>query len=219
MVRPSKSRSRGRKHSRKQLKPSNMKGGSPASSILMADATTNPPVSVDHIAGPRIRDSWYDASLSTLEPKCGGQAGGSLASDLVTENLTGVAKTDSPSPAWSPKANMNSLNLYETTGGARKRSHRRKHKSKSKGKKSKRNNRSKRRMQRGGGSDWITSQYSLGPINNPEQSASYVGQFSSSGATSQSALLNPSTMGLAGSGYAMSGLEGGNVRHVGAPLS
>ena len=120
---------------------------------------------------------------------------------------------------------MNSLNLYETTGGARK--HKkyasRKHKKHSSNKKSKRNNskrnnskRNNRRHQRGGGSDWITSQYSLGPINNPEHS---VGPFSASSVTSQRDLANPPTMGLAGSGYSMSSLEGGNVRHIGAPIS
>jgi hypothetical protein len=128
---------------------------------------------------------------------------------------------------------MNSLNLYETTGGSRRsrsRSRSSKNKSnksnKSKGKrknrKSKRRNNNKRnnsrRTMRGGGSDWISSQYSLGPSNNPEQNSSLVAQFSQSTATPRSEYMNPTTMGLAGSGYPMGSLEGANVQHIGAPL-
>jgi hypothetical protein len=94
--------------SRRNYKPNNVqKGGSPASDIVMSDATMNPPVMNDYAGFNNIRDSWYDASLSSLEPKCGGQAGGSIASDLVNEQLTGKPKTESFSPAWSPKGDMN----------------------------------------------------------------------------------------------------------------
>ncbi len=217
------------------------KGGSPASSIVMSDSTMNPPVMNDYAGPDRIRDSWYDPSLSSLEPKCGGQAGGSLASDLVMEQLTQKPKTEPFATAWSPKGDMNSLNLYETTaGGARRRktrhpskknkkaSHKsRSHNNKSKKRKSKHNtkrntkHKSKRTAhhQRGGASDWIMSQYSLGPNNNPEQPGSWVGQFSQSTATSRNDYMNPSTLGLAGSGYPMGSLEGANVARVGAPIS
>jgi hypothetical protein len=186
----------------------------------------------DYIGPDRIRDSWYDPSLSALEPKCGGQKGGSLASDLVMEQLTQKPKTEAFDPAWSPKGDMNSLNLYETTGGARSRrrhtrsrksrsrkSHSRKsHSRKSRSRKSKRNSNSAR-MQRGGASAWLSSVYAQGPINYPEQPGSMVGQFSMSGATSRNELMNPSTLGLAGSGYPMGSLEGANVSRVGAPIS
>lgn len=222
------------------------KGGSPASSIVMSDCTMNPPVMNDYAGPDRIRDSWYDPSLSVLEPKCGGQAGGSLASDLVMEQLSQKPKTEPFDPAWSPKGDMNSLNLYETTGGARRRRTRRTSKKNSKNnkkasrrsrnsrfrnnnsrsRKSKRNtkrnsNRNNRALpqQRGGASDWIMSQYSLGPNNYPEQPGSWVGQFSQSTATSRNDYMNPSTLGLAGSGYPMGSLEGANVAHVGAPIS
>ena len=210
------------------------KGGSPASSIVMSDATMNPPVMNDYAGPDRIRDSWYDPSLSALEPKCGGQKGGSLASDLVMEQLTQKPKTEPFDPAWSPKGDMNSLNLYETTGGARRRKTRRSSRknnkssrrsrsrnnnSKRKSKRNSKKNNNAKRVQRGGASDWIMSQYSLGPINNPEQPGNVVGQFSLSGATSQNELMNPRTMGLAGSGYPMGSLEGANVSHVGAPIS
>ena len=208
------------------------KGGSPASSIVMSDATMNPPVMNDYAGPDRIRDSWYDPSLTALEPKCGGQAGGSLSSDLVMEQLTQKPKTEPFNPAWSPKGDMNSLNLYETTGGARRRRTRRtSHKNKNTSRrsnsrrKSKRNNtkrNSKLRIshqQRGGASDWIMSQYSLGPNNNPEQPGSWVGQFSQSAATGRNDYMNPSTLGLAGSGYPMGSLEGANVSRVGAPIS
>jgi hypothetical protein len=199
------------------------KGGSPASNSLMNDATKNPPVVNDYIVPPRIRDSWYDATLSN---STGGQSGGSLASDLVNENITKTPETKPYDAAWSPKGDMNSLNLYETTGGARRRrrSYRKNSKRASKRRSSKRRS-SKRRIsnnrsvkQRGGGSDWIMSQYSLGPSNNPEQSAGWVGNFSASGATSRADYMNPSTLGLAGSGAPMGSLEGANVRQIGSPL-
>lgn len=229
---------------RRNYKPINamQKGGSPASSIVMADATMNPPVMNDYAGPDNIRDSWYDASLSSLEPKCGGQVGGTLASQLVTEQLTGKPETKPFDAAWSPKGDMNSLNLYETTGGARRRNHHRRRNNSSRRNNSRKNkkhtrrnnNKSKRRnnsnsnkknnnsrsrrTQRGGASDWIMSQYSLGNINAPEQPGSWVSQFSKSTATGRNELMNPSTLGLAGSGYPMGSLEGGNVSHVGAPL-
>lgn len=206
-------------------------GGSPASDIVMADASA-PPVMNDYITSPRIRDSHHSDSMVGIDSAC--QAGGSPVSDLVMQQLTATPETKQGSPAFNPKADMNSLNLYETTGGSRKRhskkrstkrrSHKRSNrngrnnrKDKKRNNKSKRNNRS--RSMRGGGSDWIASQYSLGPINNPEQSASYVGQFSQSTATSFNTLNNPPNLGLAGSGYPMGSLEGANVRSVGAPIS
>lgn len=210
------------------------KGGSPASSIVMSDATMNPPVMNDYAGPDRIRDSWYDPSLSALEPKCGGQKGGSLASELVMEQLTQKPNTKPFDPAWNPKGDMNSLNLYETTGGSRRRkvhrlisnnnkskrrSRSRNNKSKRKSKCNSKKNNNAKRVQRGGASDWIMSQYSLGSINNPEQPGSWVGKFSQSTATSQNELMNPRTMGLAGSGYPMGSLEGANVSHVGAPIS
>jgi len=236
-MRKSKSKSKSRK-SRSQSR--SQKGGSPASSIVMSDCTKNPPVMNDYAGPDRIRDSWYNPSLSALEPKCGGQAGGSLASDLVMEQLTQKPKTATFDPAWTPKGDMNSLNLYETTGGARRarRAHRKTRRASHKNKKASRcsrsrnnkqnsNRKSKRNTkrnnrthnQRGGASDWITSQYSLGPSNNPEQPGSWVGQFSQSTAGSRNDYMNPSTMGLAGSGYPMGSLEGGNVSRVGAPIS
>ena len=97
------------------------KGGSPASNIVMSDSTMHPPVMNDYIGPDRIRESWYDPSLKSLEPKCGGQMGGSLASDLVMEKLSHKSKTESFDSPFNPKGDMNSLNLYETTGGARRR--------------------------------------------------------------------------------------------------
>jgi len=89
---------------------------------------------------------------------------------------------------------------------------------KNKKNKSKRSGKSLRSMRGGYGSAWIASQYSQGPINNQEMSASAVGQFSQSQATPQSILNNPPNMGLAGSGYPMTELEGANVKTTGAPL-
>ena len=70
-------------------------------------------------------------------------------------------------------------------------------------------------MMKGGGSDWMSSQYSLGSYNAAEAS---VGQFSQSAAASRAEYMNPSTLGLAGSGSPMGALEGANVRSIGSPL-
>jgi hypothetical protein len=68
-----------------------------------------------------------------------------------------------------------------------------------------------------GGSDWISSQYSLGSINGASMNTN-TGDFSASQGVDRNTLMNPPTMGLAGSGSAMGALEGANVRSVGAPL-
>lgn len=204
-------------------------GGSPASTLVMRD-TMNPPVMNDYVTSPRIRESWYDDSLAGIEPRCS-QMGGSPSSDLVMEQLEGVPQTKAYPNGWQVKGDMNSLNLYETTGGSRRRQskgrkhnkgkkgHKKSNKNNSRSRKNKNSKRSRRnnrtRSQRGGASDWIMSQYSLGPNNNPEASTS---MFSQSTATPRSEYMNPSTLGLAGSGYPMGALEGANVRSVGAPL-
>jgi hypothetical protein len=222
----------GKRFSSCNSKPRPQTGGSPASTLLMSDATMNPPVMNDYAGPDRIRDKWYNSSLSPLEPKYGGQSGGSIASDLVMEQLNQKPKTETFDAAWSPKGDMNSLNLYETTGGARRRNRRSASRKNNKSKRRSRNNNSKskrkskrnsnrrnnrsRRSQRGG-SAFISTLYSQS-INTPAQPASYVGQFSQSGATSRSELMNPSTLGLAGSGFPMGSLEGANVRHIGSPL-
>jgi hypothetical protein len=151
--------------------------------------------------------------------------GGSVASDLVNAQLTGQAATQVVPEGCPIKGNMNSLNLYQTTGGARRRhrkgskkSKSKKSKSKSKSRKSKsRKSNNRRRMMRGGGSDWIMSQYSQGNINAPE--SDMWKQFSASAPSGRDMLMNPPTLGLAGSGYPMGSLEGANVRSVGAPVS
>jgi hypothetical protein len=201
-----------------------MTGGSPASDIVMG-YSNSPPATQDYITSPRIRDGWYDDSMAAVEPRC--QSGGSPASDLVMESLGDKVHTVDYLPAEKIQGNMNSLNLYQTTGGSRRRRSRRSGSRRS-NRRSRRSNRrshrtrrsgSRRRTQRGGfGSDWIMSQYSLGPNNNPEQSADWVSKFSRSTATSRNEYMNPASLGLAGSGSPMGSLEGANVRHVGSPL-
>jgi len=70
----------------------------------------------------------------------------------------------------------------------------------------------------GGGSDWISSQYSLGSYNQAEMSAEDVAKFSQSAAGSRSDYMNPPNLGLAGSGAPMGSLEGANVNMTGSPL-
>ena len=228
----------------KQKQKSNnvlLKGGSPASELVMRDLLS-PAVQNDYVTSPRIRENVnvYN-DLSFLKK----QTGGSPASDLVMSQLTSSPCTQQYPNEQQVKGDMNSLNLYKTTGGAKKykknknnnnthsknskeysKNSKNSKKSKEyskKSKKSKKNNsnssnrkykRGNTQSQRGGASDWMNSQYSLGPINNPE---SGVGLFSQSGAPSYNTLMNPPTMGLAGSGFAMNELEGGNVNRAGAP--
>ena len=70
-------------------------------------------------------------------------------------------------------------------------------------------------MKGGYGSDWLSTQMSQsisGPVNTDWKN------FSASEPSNRDMLMNPPTRDLAGSGGAMSGLEGANVRNVGAPL-
>ena len=170
--------------------------------------------------------------------------GGSKASDMVMAHLNADAKTNSFVGSKHIKGNMDSLNLYQPSGGSRKskgksrkskgksrkskgksrktkgKSRKSKGKSrKSKGKSRKSKGKSRRvRKMKGGGSDWISSQYSLGSYNQAEMSAEDVGKFSQSAAGSRADYMNPPTLGLAGSGSPMSALEGANVSKAGAPL-
>jgi hypothetical protein len=202
------------------MNSTHQKGGSPASSLVMKD-TVSPPVMNDYVTSPRIREPGYDNSLGAIAS--GSQMGGSPSSDLVMENTTSVPETKLYPEGFKVKGDINSLNLYQTTGGSRRKQRSRKHKSlKHKSRKHKSHKHKSRshkyRSQRGGASDWISSQYSLGPVNNAAMSASGVGQFSQSMATGSDMLMNPPNLGLAGSGSPMGSLEGANVRHVGSPF-
>jgi hypothetical protein len=200
------------------------RGGSPASSLVM-QATTEPPLTNDYF--PRTSDN------------TGCQAGGGQASDMVMSNLTDDAKTMKYPEGFNVKGDINSLNTYEISGGKRNKRGKRKSKGR-KGKMSKKHtsknhkNSQKNKTQnkknshsshnthmnnmRGGyGSAWIASQYSLGNINNAGMDTS-ANNFSASQGVARDTLMNPPTLGLAGSGYAMGSLEGANVNSVGAPL-
>ena len=187
-------------------------GGSPASNLVM-EATTGEPVMNDYISSPRIRDSSNDTS------SC--QSGGSSASDMVMSNLTADAKTVAYPEGFKVKGNINSINSYAPSGGFRCRKGRKGGKSKKQNKskkshnKNKKSKKSNRKFMMRGGSDWISSQYSLGNINNQMGST---GDFSVSQGVDRNTLMNPPNMGLAGSGSPMSALEGANVHSVGSPL-
>ena len=85
-------------------------------------------------------------------------------------------------------------------------------KSKKSSKKSKKSKKSMKRMSKmknmmkmnkkmlGGGSDFVTTLYSQGPINNP---GDYSGSFSVSQPSSKNMLMNPPNLASAGSGYPM----------------
>ena len=206
------------------------RGGSEASNLVM-DALASP-VMNDYVSDPRIRDT----------PSC--QDGGSTAFDMVTSQLTDLAKKSAYKDGDNVQADINSLKLYAPSGGFRKnkmhkhrnskrrstkhnnkrntksgkmnKSNKRNNKRNNK-KNSKKNNSKKNNYNMKGGSAWIASQYSLGNINASGMSSD-IGNFSESQGVSRDILMNPPTMGLAGSGSPMTGLEGGNVTTVGAPL-
>jgi hypothetical protein len=186
-------------------------GGSPASD-LVNQASKSPAVVNDFVTSPRVRDGPTADTYS-------GQCGGSDASKMVMSQLGNEYITKSYPTGYNVKGNMKSLNLYQTTGGTRK-NHKtcgdRKNKSKSKSRKHK-NNKSRKNM-RGGGSDWISSQYSLGSYNGPEMSAGDVAKFSHSQAGTRADYMTPPNLGSAGSGHGMGPLEGANVRMTGSPL-
>jgi hypothetical protein len=205
------------------LKRKNQKGGSPASNLVNEAVKAHPHVKNDFVTSPRIRE--------------GPMKGGSKASNMVMSHLNADAKTNSFIGSKPIKGNMDSLNLYQPSGGARKSKSKsrksRKSKGKSKGKSRKSKGKSRKskgksrkskgksrrvRKMKGGGSDWISSQYSLGSYNQAEMSAEDVAKFSQSEAGSRADYMNPPNLGLAGSGSPMSALEGANVSKAGAPL-
>lgn len=197
-----------------------MMGGSPASSLVM-EATTEPPLTNDYF--PRTSDNLANSSC---------QSGGGAASDMVMENLTDHAETFSYPEKFNVKGNINSLNTYELTGGksSKRKSCKRKncklkscrmskkHGSSNNKSQNKKYSNGKQHIMKGGyGSAWIASQYSQGNINGASMNGN-AADFSASQGTPRDMLMNPPTLGLAGSGYPMSSLEGANVQSVGAPL-
>lgn len=215
---PVKRNSKSRKTNKRSFKKrslskrKNQRGGSEASNLVME--ALGQPVMNDYISEPRIRTDG-DSSC---------QSGGSTASDMVTSQLNEDAKSLNYAKGMNVDANINSLNLYATSGGFRKQKRNKKSKKHSKkhSKNNKKNKKSKKSYKRKnhimkGGSDWISSQYSLGDINGNSMNTS-TNNFSAAQGVSRDILMNPPTMGLAGSGYPTTDLEGANVRAVGAPL-
>ena len=205
------------------LKKKYQKGGSPASNLVNEAVKASPQVMNDFVTSPRIRE--------------GPMIGGSEASNMLMSHLNATAKTNSFFGSEPMKGSIESLNLYQPSGGSRKskgksrkskgtsrkskgksrKSKGKSRKAKGKSRKSKGKSNSRRKMS-GGGSDWMSSQYSLGPNNQAEMSAEDVANFSQSAAGSRADYMNPPNLGLAGSGSPMSDLEGANVAKSGAPL-
>ena len=202
--------------------PPTMKGGSPASNLVMRESLLKPSMH-DYVTSPRIRGNGYDGSNIVQ------QNGGSPASDLVMSQLSDVSRSLPSSPHYQSDTktagNLDSLKLYKTTGGNRilksknkinsnsnknrnsnKRSSNSNKRSKSrnsnKNSKSRNSNNRKTRKSKylhiGGASDWMSTQYSLGSINAPDSELTR--SFTKTRAPSHSELMTPSTRGLAGSG-------------------
>jgi hypothetical protein len=183
----------------------------------------SPPVMNDYVVDPRINNTGTSG-----EGVGGCQLGGGTASDMVLSQLNDVAQTADYSDGYKVTGDINSLNLYAPSGGAKKNKRSNKKRSNKKKSNKNRNNKTRRnkknsskknnRVMRGGhASDWISSQYSLGSVNGASMDSN-TGDFSNSQGVSRDIIMNPPTLGLAGSGYPMGALEGANVSSVGAPL-
>lgn len=221
------------KKNNKLQKNKKQRGGSPASD-LVKEAYSGSPAMNDYVTSPRIRDGSMSDNFS----------GGSQASDLMMNNFNNTGNTNPYPSRFTVNGDISSINNYQPSGGSRKSNKRRSHRNKRRSNKNRKDNKSRKnnssrspkknksnrsnsnknksskrnhRMS-GGGSDWMSSQYSLGSYNSAEMSAADVGKFSSALAGSRADYMNPSTLGLAGSGAAMGSLEGANVRMVGSPL-
>ena len=176
-------------------------------------------------------------SCGIKKQKVSKQRGGSPASDLVMANLKDLSSSHRVPQGCALKGDMNSLKLYQPSGGARRsrsRSHSRKtsksrktgrkglksrkgkkgNKSKKSMKSNKRNSKSHRVMR--GGSDFTSTLYSQN-ISGPETTDWK--NFSASEPSTRDMLMNPPTLGLAGSGggESINPMEG-SVKVVGAPL-
>jgi len=124
--------------------------------------------------------------------------GGSLASDMVMDNVNKKATTleYEDSPKLKTAHPYGNTCLYKTTGGGKKSKKSKKPRKSKKARKTRKNK--KGRKQRGGGSDWITSQYSLDIGQNKDVNPAI---FSKSKPASMNRLLNPPNLGAAGSGH------------------
>ena len=213
-----KNKSKINKNTKKKTNVRKHRGGSLASD-LVNQAANSPPVMNDFVTSPRVRDGPMADDFVT-------QYGGSEASNMVMSNLNSNSETIRFPEGFNVKGNISSLNTYNPSGGSRK-SGRKSRKSKSNRKsRSSRKSRNSRKSHsscnstkmKGGGSDWMSSQYSLGSYNAPEMSAGDVAKFGSALAGSRADYMNPPNLGSAGSGTAMGSLEGANVRMTGSPL-
>lgn len=206
------SESKARKSKSRELKSRKekyyKKGGSLAYN-LVNQAANSPPVLNDFVTSPRIRDG-PNADRFAYGSKS--QCGGSDAYDMVMKDLSSASNTNSFPAGFSalPKGfnvenGMKSLNLYQPSGGFRKSNKKSKRSKYSNlNKKSKKSYNSKR-IAKGGSSDFMSTWYSQGPINNMS-------------AKDYPTLFNPPNLGSAGSGAPMGTLEGASVSKTGAPI-
>ena len=154
---------------------------------------------------------------------CNKMVGGSLASDMVMEN---VKSQHDEKYDFLPSSNCGDVSAYKgisQTAGSLAKSMIKRHKKLMRHSKTKKNTRSSRDMKKsksrrvkksrksrkpakksmsmmGGGSDWISSQYSQGPLNDDSDFSKY---FSSSSPSSKGMLRNPPNLASAGSGAPM----------------
>lgn len=209
-------------------------GGSLASSLVLEQGQDNPAKSYDFL----------DCANSNKYAQSGGSLSsemvmGNLTPEPLNKNMgVGVPLLESTNKPeylnsvklYSPlsgggknkmlvinKTNMKKFSRSKSNqkGGSRIHKKSKKHSSHKKSKRSHKRTHKQTHKQCGGGSDWISSQYSAGPVNIAPQSAAMTAMFTSGGAPSTA----PVDVGRAGSGYPMGPNEGGTTGTVGAPVN
>ena len=177
-------------------------GGSLSSEMVMGNLT-EVPLNKNMAMGVQLLDSTnkpeYLSSVKLYSPL----SGGGIKKKMRVINKANMKKYSNKSQSAGGRRSRRRNNKKQT----------RKHSKRSSKRSMSRSHRSHR--QRGGGSDWITSQYSAGPVNYAPQSAEMTAMFTSSGAPNTVTL----DVGKAGSGYPMGPNEGGTTGTVGAPVN
>ena len=157
-----------------------MVGGSLASDMVMSTVKGQHDEPYDFLPSAECSDTTAFKGVN--------QTAGSLAKSMIKKHKKMMRN-------HSKKSKSKKHSKRRSTPKSHRKSHRKSHKM------SMKNMSQPGEMQMmGGGSDWVTSQYSQGPINNSGDLSSY---FSKNKPSSRNSLLNPPNLASAGSGASM----------------
>jgi len=173
-----------------------MTGGSLASDMVMANVNTAADTPYDFLQSAQCDDVKAFKGVN--------QTAGSMAKKMISHHKKMMKHKKSHSKMSKSRKHK------KTTRNCKKSKNRLSMKKSKRSKMSKMRKMSKMSMDMmGGGSDWMTSQYSQGPINNSGDLSNY---FSSSKPSARGKLINPPNLLSAGSGAVM------DFVGVGSPL-